>query len=169
MLPVATQRGGDPGDLPLGDGTVTIRPSTAQDVPVLVAGRDTPSRRFLGDGDTNPAPTACITAAGEVVGWVDFDRDRSWLQADEVNIGYSVFADFRGHGYATRAVRLLLHFIASTTPWQTATLLIDPQNERSLALARRLPCVPHGDLDGNPYWKVSVESFRPYGAQVSAS
>ena len=79
------------GGLPLCDGIVTIRSSTPHDVPVLVAGRDALSRRFLGSGDTHPAPTACITIAGEVVGWVDFDRDRSWLEVDEVNIGYSVF------------------------------------------------------------------------------
>jgi RimJ/RimL family protein N-acetyltransferase len=156
------------GGLPLCDGIVTIRSSTPHDVPVLVTGRDALSRRFLGDGDTHPAPTACITIAGEVVGWVDFDRDRSWLEVDEVNIGYSVFPAFRGRGYATSAVRLLLRYIASTTPWSTATLLIDPQNERSLALARRLPCVRHGDLDGNPYWKVPAENFRSYGFLVDA-
>jgi len=165
---VVTQRSREPGGLPLCDGVVTIRPSTPRDVSVLVAGRDALFIRFLGEGDPHPAPTACITIADEVVGWVDFDRDRSWLGVDEVNIGYNVFPAFRGHGYATRAVRLLLRYVASTTPWQTATLLIDPQNERSLALARRLPCVSHGDLDGNPYWKVPVENFRSYGFLVDA-
>src|SRR5688500_3690470 len=116
MSRVTTQRTQEPGQLPLSDGVVTIRPSTAQDAPALIGGRDALSRRFLGDGDPSPAPTACITVAGEVVGWVDFDRDRSWLGADEVNIGYNVFAAFRGRGYATRAVKLLLRFVASTTP-----------------------------------------------------
>jgi RimJ/RimL family protein N-acetyltransferase len=154
--------------MPLCDGVVTIRPSTPHDVSTLIAGRDALSRRFLGDGDPHPAPTACITIAGEVIGWVDFDRDRSRLDAGEVNIGYSVFPAFRGRGYATRAVRLLLRYIASTTPWQTATLLIDPQNERSLALAQRLPCTPHGEVDGNLYWKVPVENFLSYGFVVDA-
>src|SRR5687768_8317280 len=97
------------------DGVVTLRPSTAGDVPTLIAGRDDAFRRFMGEGDAAPAPTACIVVDGRVVGWVDFDCDRSWLEPGEVNLGYNVFADERGHGYATRAVQLLLEHLAEDT------------------------------------------------------
>lgn len=135
------------------DDVVCIRPSTPKDVTVLIDGRDEEFHRFLGDGDADPRPVACIVVDGVVVGWVDYDHDRAWLEDDEVNVGYNVFPSFRGNGYATRAVRLLLRHLAADTEWQVATLLIHPDNERSLALARRAGFEPAGDLDGNPYWK----------------
>jgi RimJ/RimL family protein N-acetyltransferase len=143
----------------LSDGVVSIRPSTPDDVAVLVEGRDGEFHRFLGDGEPEPRPVACIVLDGVVVGWVDFDHDRPWLEADEVNVGYNVFGPFRGNGYATRAVRLLMRHLAIDTEWQVATLLIDPANARSLALARRVGFERVGDLDGNPYWKQRVSAF----------
>lgn len=91
-----------------------------------------------------------------MVGWVDYDHDRSWLEPGEVNVGYNVFAPFRGNGYATRAVRLLMQHLATDTEWRVATLLIHPENDRSLALARRAGFEPCGDIDGERYWKQPV-------------
>ena len=142
----------------LSDGPVTIRPAEPNDVAALVAGRDAVFHRFLGPGDPSPSPVACIVVDGVVVGWVDHDHERAWLADDEVNVGYHVFAQHRGRGYATRAVRLLLEHLAVDTPWRTATLLIDAANERSLALAARLGFERVADLDGHPYWKLDVDS-----------
>jgi RimJ/RimL family protein N-acetyltransferase len=141
--------------LPITDGVVTIRAPRPGDTAVLVAGRDDVSRRFLGEGDPDPRPVAVIEVDGEVVGWVDHD-DRSWLESHECNIGYHVFAAHRGGGYASRAVQLLLHLLAMEGRYSVATLLIDRENERSQALARRngYPRVP--DLDGHPFFKVDV-------------
>jgi aminoglycoside 6'-N-acetyltransferase len=145
---------------PLTDGVVTIRPASADDIPVLVAGRDEVSRRFLGEGDPHPSPVACIVLGsdgdGEVVGWVDHDHDRAWLSDDEVNLGYALFPGHRGKGYATRAVELLVRHLAADTDWRVATLLIDGQNEASLALADRAGFTRVDDLDGHPYWKRPV-------------
>jgi len=141
---------------PTSDGLVTIRSPAPGDAALLVAGRDEVSRRFLGPGDDVPRPTGCIVVGGEVVGWVDFDVDRSWLGAGEVNVGYNVFASRRGKGYATRAVQLLLHHLAVATDHHTATLLISAENERSLALSSRLRFAACGELDGNPYSKRPV-------------
>ena len=141
---------------PLNDGLVTIRPMAEGDASLLVAGRDAESRRFLGEGDPNPSPLAVITVAGEVVGWVDYDTERDWLEAGEVNVGYNVFASHRGRGYATRAVQLLMHHLCVAGAFATATLLISPENARSLALAARLAFEPHGDLGGPLYFKRSV-------------
>lgn len=144
---------------PNSDGLVGIRPCTSSDVVVLVNGRDEEFYRFLGEGDPEPRPFACVVVDDVVVGWVDYDHERPWLEADEVNIGYNVFREYRGNGYATRAVRLLMRHLALDTDWQVATLLIHPDNERSLALARRAGFVPVGELDGNPYWKQRVSVF----------
>ncbi len=141
---------------PTTDGVVTIRPPEPGDAGVLVAGRDEVSRRWLGAGVPDPKPTGCIVVDGEVVGWVDYDLDRAWLRPGEVNLGYNVFAPHRGRGCATRAVQLLMHHLAVGTAHRTATLLIAPGNERSLALAARTRFSPSGDLDGNPYFKRPV-------------
>ena len=138
------------------DGVVTIRPPRADDVSVLLAGRDELFHRFLGEGDPDPQPTACISIGDETVGWVDFDLDRAWLRPGEVNLGYNVFAPHRGRGYATRAVKLLLHRLALCTDHRTATLLIDPDNHSSLALAARAGFERVEDLDGNAYWRGPV-------------
>jgi RimJ/RimL family protein N-acetyltransferase len=155
------------------DGNVTIRPTTAADVPTLLAGRDDESRRFVGDADPEPHPVACIVVDEAVVGWVDHDRDRHWLGPDEVNVGYCVFPEHRGRGHATRALKLLLRHLDQDTEWRVATLLIHPDNEPSLALARRAGFEEVGELDGNPYWKRDVRQpgaarIRPAGADDAA-
>jgi len=131
---------------------VTLRPSTSADAPTLIAGRDAEFHRFMGDGSPDPRPTACIVVDGTVVGWVDHDIDRQWLAPGECNLGYNVFAAHRGHGYATRAVQLLLDHLAAGGELTTATLLINPANAASLALAHRLRFTPRPDLDGQAYF-----------------
>jgi RimJ/RimL family protein N-acetyltransferase len=137
---------------PVTDGLVTIRAPQPGDAQVLVAGRDEVFHCFLGPGASEPEPTACIVVDGEIVGWVDYDVDREWLAPGEVNVGYNVFAPHRGRGYATRAVRLLLHHLAIRTGHHTATLLINAANERSLALAARAGFAPTGEVNGDPYF-----------------
>jgi RimJ/RimL family protein N-acetyltransferase len=138
------------------DGVVTIRPPERGDSARLVAGRDVEFDRFLGPGSDEPDPVAVVTVDGDVVGWVDHDAERSWLLAGEVNVGYNVFASHRGRGIASRAVQLLLHHLAITAQCRTATLLIDPDNVRSQALAERTRFERQADLDGHPYYKRTV-------------
>lgn len=101
----------------------------------------------------DPRPAFCIEVTGQVVGWVDFDTDRMWLLPGEVNIGYNVFPAHRGHRYATRAVRLLFDHLAADTDHTVATLLINPANQRSIAVADRLECELQPDFVGNAYYK----------------
>ena len=135
---------------------MVIRPPGDGDAAVLIAGRDEEFHRFLGPGAEEPRPTACIVAEGKVVGWVDYDPDPAWLSAGEVNVGYNVFPAFRGRGYASRAVQLLVHHLAVDTGHYTATLVIHPDNARSLALAERNRFTPCGELDGSRWFKRRV-------------
>lgn len=109
----------------------------------------------------------CIVVNDQVVGWVDYDVDCTWLEPGEVNLGYNLFAPHRGQGYATRAVQLLMHHLAVDTEHQTATLLIHPQNHRSLALAARARFTAHGQLDGSRYFRRPVPPLTYTDATVT--
>ncbi len=127
---------------PRSDGVVTIRPPADADRAAFLAGRDAEWERWRGPGPDDPRPTAAIVVAGTVVGWVDFDREREWLGAGEVNIGYNVFAPYRCRGYASRAVDLLVAYLADCPDVHTATLSIDSDNAASLVVAARAGFIP---------------------------
>lgn len=133
------------------DGIVTIRAPEPGDAELLVAGRDTEFHRFLGPGAARPEPVGCVEIDGSVVGWVDYDLAdaHDWLGPSEVNVGYALFPAHRGRGYASRAVQLLLHHLAVDTDQRTATLVIHPDNARSLTLAERLRFARTSDLGAN--------------------
>ncbi len=122
---------------PRSDGVVTIRPPVAADRAAFIVGRDSEWERWLGPGTDNPRPTAAIVVGQTVVGWVDFDRDQDWLGSEEVNVGYNVFAPYRCKGYASRAVELLVAYLADCTDVAIATLSIHPDNAASLRVAER--------------------------------
>ena len=139
------------------DGVVAIRPLGEGDAAILIEGRDTESERWLGPASSDPTPRACIIVDGDIVGWVDYDIDREWLEPGEVNIGYNVFAEHRRRGYAARAVALLVGYLARTTPYSTATLLINADNVGSLAVAASLGCTAHNDIDGSRHFKLPID------------
>jgi RimJ/RimL family protein N-acetyltransferase len=133
---------------------VTLRAPAPGDVERLVAARDEEFFKWFGPGATGPRPVACVWVDDELVGWVDYDLDpdHDWLKPGEVNVGYFLFAEARGRGYASRAVELLLEHLRHDTEHTVATLLIHPENARSLALAHRLGFVQKGELHGEAFF-----------------
>jgi RimJ/RimL family protein N-acetyltransferase len=140
------------------DGVVTLRPPRPGDARLLVEGRDEEFFRWLGPGAESPSPVACVWVGEELVGWVDYDLEHDWLQHGEVNVGYYLFPAARGRGYASRAVELLLLHLACATGHAVATLTIDPENARSLLLARRLGFVERGRLERGMFF---ARDIRP--------
>jgi RimJ/RimL family protein N-acetyltransferase len=134
------------------DGIVTLKPPRPGDPQLLVAGRDDEFFRWLGPGAQEPRPVACIWVGEELVGWADCDIDHDWLRPGQVNVGYYLFPAARLKGYASRAVELLLQHLRCDTDHTAATLVIHPDNVRSLALAHRLGFVKAGEVDGNVFF-----------------
>ena len=99
------------------NGSVSIRATRPDDAACLLAGRDLESNRFLGEGDPDPHPEFWIEVFGQVVGWVDFDIDRTWLQPDEVNIGYNVFPAHRAPS-SRSACSSITSRRTPTSPWR---------------------------------------------------
>jgi RimJ/RimL family protein N-acetyltransferase len=147
------------GDLrPLSDGTVTLRAPTVEDLSALHEGRDAEFFRWLGAETEVDPPLACLVVDDQVAGWIDYDVARPWLENGEVNVGYFLLAPYRGKGYATRALELLLTFLSDETDYLVATLLIDTRNERSLAVARRAGFSRVDDIGGGAfYFKRAVQ------------
>jgi RimJ/RimL family protein N-acetyltransferase len=129
------------------DGVVTLRPPGPGDARLLVEGRDDEFLRWLGPGAETPSPVACVWVDDELVGWVDYDLGHDWLRPGEVNVGYYLFPAARGKGYASRAVELLLLHLRRATRHTAATLAIEPENVRSLRLARRLGFVEQREFE----------------------
>jgi RimJ/RimL family protein N-acetyltransferase len=134
------------------DGVVTLKAPGPGDSRLLVEGRDEEFFRWLGPGAEVPKPVACVWATGELVGWVDYDADHRWLRRGEVNVGYYLFPGARRRGYASRALELLLRHLKRVTEYSVATLLIHPENVRSLGVARRLGFVHKGEVDGELFF-----------------
>jgi len=136
------------------DGLVTLRAPGPGDVDLLVANRDEEFFKWFGPEATGPRPVACVWVDDQLVGWVDYDldADHDWLGPGEVNVGYYLFPTARGKGYASRAVELLLEHLQRDTEHRVATLLIHPENTRSLALARRLGFVQTGEVKAQPFF-----------------
>ena len=147
------------------DGIVVLRAPRSGDPELLIAERDGDFYRWMGHDSAEPWPAACIVVDEKVVGWVDYDTERDWLQSGEVNLGYNIFRPYRGHGYATRSVQLFMHHLALRTIYRTATLLIDPENVRSLAVAARTRFVPAGGIRGSEYFTRPVPPLT-YGDGV---
>lgn len=138
------------------DGVVVVRPFRLLDAPVLIAGRDDDSRRFLGEGSANPQPIGVITVEGRTVGWIDFDDERDWLEPDQVNVGYGVFPSDRRRGFGTRALRLMSTYLAKLDQPRRPTLLIDPENTASLAVAASAGFIETRRFDGEIFFEVVV-------------
>jgi [ribosomal protein S5]-alanine N-acetyltransferase len=62
-----------------------------------------------------------------------------------VEIGYSIFPDHRGHGYATEAATALLDWARSERGIGEFVASVSPLNDASLAIVRKLGFVQTGD------------------------
>jgi RimJ/RimL family protein N-acetyltransferase/ADP-ribose pyrophosphatase YjhB (NUDIX family) len=135
----------------LTDGVVTLRPFARDDIDAHVAGEDDEARLWFGQ----PGPS---TYAGmlEVVDRWQREREAGTrltfaIQHDGATVGtaearpredvaslsWLLYAGHRGHGYATRAIRLLVDFAFETLGVRRVEAEVDPRNLASQRVATR--------------------------------
>lgn len=75
---------------------------------------------------------------GEIIGDVSLHLRTVDAGARTAEIGWLQLSRHTGHGYATEAAEAMLAFAFGTLGARSVTAVIDDDNERSIALARRL-------------------------------
>lgn len=146
-----------PPDEPLGDGRVHLRPYEMSDVAAIVDGfgDDSVTRWFpvplpfdrnqavayvrdcrAGWQHGVQASFAIVEhASGRLVGGVDVDEIDH--DAGTGDVGYWVAAESRGNGYAAAAVALVAGWALGDLDLRRLTLLAEPENAASIAVAER--------------------------------
>jgi RimJ/RimL family protein N-acetyltransferase/8-oxo-dGTP pyrophosphatase MutT (NUDIX family) len=138
----------------LTDGVVTLRPWREEDIEAAVAGHDeeiahwfgfpvvTPSREQQraaieawrsGYAQNRSVVAFVIEAGGEVVGSIDL-RD---IGDRTGQLSWAVYRGHRGHGYATRAARLLGDYAFTELDLTRVEAKVEPENTRSIRVATR--------------------------------
>jgi RimJ/RimL family protein N-acetyltransferase len=76
------------------------------------------------------------------VAYVDADLANEGVPRGEANLSYSSHPAHRGRGHVTRALRLLLRFLADHTGAREAHIVVDARNTSSLRVATSLGARP---------------------------
>jgi ribosomal-protein-alanine N-acetyltransferase len=83
-----------------------------------------------------------VTAGGQALGAVGPFHPEGW---PEPEIAWTMWdADAEGKGHAFEAAQAARAHAYGALGWTTAISMIDPDNARSVALARRMGCTPDG-------------------------
>jgi RimJ/RimL family protein N-acetyltransferase/8-oxo-dGTP pyrophosphatase MutT (NUDIX family) len=145
----------------LTDGVVTLRPWRDEDVEAAVAGHDEEMARWFGwpvDAVSAERHRAAVerwrqgyAEARALVGFV-VEHDGELVGSVEVRdlgnrvgaLSWTLYAGHRGHGYATRAVRLLTDYAIDALGMRRVEAEVDAANERSLRVATRAGLLREG-------------------------
>lgn len=146
------------GEVVISDGVIVLRPLNAEDAADHLAGEDAELVRWLNGGpgtkesvrrhiahvdqmwqNGGPIFTFAVRLLAEntLVGTIDVQLRQDAYRPDQANLAYGLYPTWRGHGFATRAVRLALEFLRPETTVHSALIRADPGNLSSAAVAVR--------------------------------
>jgi RimJ/RimL family protein N-acetyltransferase/8-oxo-dGTP pyrophosphatase MutT (NUDIX family) len=139
------------GEETLTDGVVTLRPFDERDIDAHVAGDDDEIRRWFGapgrstpdhmnevverwrrEREAGTRLTYAIVHQGKTVGLVEVRPD-----GETASLSWTVYAEQRGHGYATLATRLLVEHAFTRLGVRRVEAEVDPRNKASQRVATR--------------------------------
>lgn len=147
------------------DGRTTARPRASR-----AAGKPRLLRRRA-EMDVGSRCRRC-----EYVAYVDCDLADDHVPAGEANISCAAHAGYRGRGYVSRAVRLVLRFLGDHAGAREAHLIVDAENVTSRRVARAVGPAPIeqwaseqgrtivryvAPLDGIPYLRFNGPTRTP--------
>lgn len=140
------------------DGVVALRPLSADDAPVHLAGEDHELIRWLNGGPGTQATVRAhverarwmwaaggpvftsgirLAAADVLVGTIDIQLQQPYATENQANLAFGLYPAWRGQGVATRAVLLAMCFLRERTDVDEALIRVDPRNRAAAAVARR--------------------------------
>ena len=90
---------------------------------------------------------------GRLLGRVGLWFPEGW---PEPELGWTLFEGAEGQGYATEAAGAARAHAYETLGWGTVISLIDADNVRSQAVARRLGARPEGEFDHFGEWRAEI-------------
>lgn len=137
------------------DGTIILKPFELEDAAAHLAGEDIEQETWLSGGKSTlesvqtwisknqeywkndgPIFNFAVWVNEKLVGMVEANTDKERVEGMEdgqANISYGIYPEYRGKGYAIKAVNLLLGFIKSKGLEQ-ALIRINPTNIKSLSI-----------------------------------
>ncbi len=142
----------------LSDGVVLLRPLNISDAQAHLAGEDDALVQWLNGGKgsidrvtgyleraeeawargADWRPFAITDAAtSRLAGTIDVHAATPTLRRGVVNLAYGIYPEWRGRGFAARAVVLATAYAAGHLKASFTVLRIHPANTRSVAVARR--------------------------------
>lgn len=142
----------------LSDGVIVLRPLRVEDAVDHLSGEDAELVRWLngGPGTTEsvqrhlkhvqqmwanhgPIFTFAIRLATDetLVGTIDVQLSQATYRSDQANLAYGLYPQWRGRGFATRAVNLALEFLGPFVTVRSALIRVEPGNVSSAAVAIR--------------------------------
>jgi ribosomal-protein-alanine N-acetyltransferase len=147
--------------LPVSDDAVILRPLTPHDRALFEQARtdstisyrfgtqtaalDNQIQHFIGLFEAgNGAALTIAPREHTAVGAVFLEHERG--DAGLGNVSYWVLSRHRGHGYATRGLRLAARWALQSLGWARVQLWVEPDNEASLRVAEAAGFIREGVL-----------------------
>lgn len=97
-------------------------------------------------------------STGRFVGVVGPWFPEGWPERE---IGWIIFPEFQGRGYASEAATRALEFAYTELGWNTAISCIDDRNIASQGVARKLGAVREGEADFKPFGMLPLYRHLP--------
>ena len=97
---------------------------------------------------------------GRLIGDVSLHLRNVAADDRRAEIGWIIGTEWAGHGYATEAARAMLRIAFDTLGARYVSAVMDPDNERSHLLARRLGFLQIGEATNERTMLISRERFR---------
>jgi RimJ/RimL family protein N-acetyltransferase len=138
----------------LTDGVVILKRRTVADVEAQLVGQDSEIVKWM-DWDEPTLENVTEMIAASAHSWNANDGRCDFgianfadplLEKHQVNVGYAVFASWRGAGVATRTVKLLSDWIEHSETIRQPVLKIDTENVASIRVAQRCGFLPDGPV-----------------------